>query len=560
MKPLLLLLLSLAASAAPANRDAPFAALADRYFDQVYFPANPSNATSDGLHQYDARLEDFSRAAIDRQIAGLRRFEREIAAFSAAGLSPLAAGDRDLLLSHIRGTLLTLETLRPWENNPDLYSSTASSAVFTIMSRKFAPPADRLRSVVARERLIPPLFDAARANLRNPPRIYTEIALEQLPGIRSFFEKDVPAAFPGALTPEFQEANRRVLDALDSYAAFLRRDLLPRSRGDFRIGAANYRRKLLYDEMVDTPLDRLLDAGYADLRRNQAEFHRVAALIDPKRAPRDVLATLERDHPAPDRLLQAFRDVLGGLRSFIEDHRIVTIPSPVPPTLQETPPFMRALTFASMDTPGAFEKVAREAFFNVTLPESGWSAERIAGHMAAFNRGTIVSTAIHEAYPGHYTQFLFLQQAPSRVRKILGCSSNAEGWAHYAEQMMLDEGYAAGDRMLRLGQLQDALLRDARYIVGISMHTGKMTYPQAIDFFVNEGFQTRANAEREARRGTSDPTYLVYTLGKLEILRLRDDCRRRQGAAFNLRDFHDAFLRQGFPPLRLVRQALIRNN
>ena len=177
--------------------------------------------------------------------------------------------------------------------------------------------------------------------------------------------------------------------------------------------------------------------------------------------------------------------------------------------------------------------------------------------MAGFSRGTIISTAIHEAYPGHYVQFLWLQQVPSKVRKLIQVSSNAEGWAHYCEQMLLDEGYGGGDPKLRLGQLQDALLRDARYIVGISMHTGKMTYEQGIDFFVKEGYQTRANAERETKRGTSDPTYLYYTLGKLEILRLRDDYKKKRGAQFTLKEFHDRFLQQGAPPLSIVRRAML---
>jgi uncharacterized protein (DUF885 family) len=253
--------------------------------------------------------------------------------------------------------------------------------------------------------------------------------------------------------------------------------------------------------------------------------------------------------------------VLGGLRDFITAHHIVTIPSQVMPIVEETPPFMRATTFASMDTPGPFENVAKEGFFNVTLPEATWSKQQIEEHMAGFNRGTIVSTAVHEVFPGHYVQFLWLKDAPmTKVRKLIGCSSNAEGWAHYTEQMMLDEGYGNGDPMLRLGQLQDALLRNARYIVGIQMHTGHMTYDQAVDFFVKEGYQTRANAEVETKRGTADPTYLYYTLGKLEILKLRDDYKRMKGAAFSLEQFHDAFLKQGFPPIKIVRRALLGND
>ncbi|HEX9572652.1 MAG TPA: DUF885 domain-containing protein [Myxococcales bacterium] len=305
----------------------------------------------------------------------------------------------------------------------------------------------------------------------------------------------------------------------------------------------------------------------ADLRRNQREFQRVAKKLAPDRSPEQVLQDLGADHPPPAELLQAFRNTFGDLRGFIAGRRIVTIPSPVPPVVEETPPFMRALTFASMDIPGPFEKRAKEAFFNVTLPEPGWTPKEVEEHMAGFNRGTVISTAIHEAYPGHYVQFLWVQRAPNKVRQLLGCGTNAEGWAHYTEQMMLDEGYGrapgvpeekdAAFLKLRLGQLQDALLRNARYVVGIRMHTADMTFDQGVEFFQKEGYQSHANAVRETKRGTRDPTYLVYTLGKLPILKLRDDYRKKTGDAFRLQDFHDAFLRQGFPPVKIIRRAML---
>jgi len=210
-----------------------------------------------------------------------------------------------------------------------------------------------------------------------------------------------------------------------------------------------------------------------------------------------------------------------------------------------------------MDTPGPYERVAKEAFFNVTTPEPGWSKEQVDSFMGQFNRNTMISVAIHEVYPGHYTQFLWTPYASSKVRKLIGCSSNAEGWAHYDEQMMLDEGYGNGDPKLRLGQIQDALLRNARYIVGISMHTGKMTYDQALDFFQKEGYQPKVVAEVETKRGTGDPTYLVYTLGKLQILKLREDYKKKMGDKFNLQEFHDSFLKAGFPPIKLIRESML---
>jgi uncharacterized protein (DUF885 family) len=228
--------------------------------------------------------------------------------------------------------------------------------------------------------------------------------------------------------------------------------------------------------------------------------------------------------------------------------------------VEETPPFMRALTSASMDMPGPYEKVAKEAFFNVTLPDKGLNARDVEEYMEGFNHGVIVSTAIHEAYPGHYLQGLWLENAPSKARKLIGANTYIEGWAHYCEQMMLDEGYGNGDLKLRLGQLQDALLRNSRYVVGIEMHTGKMTFDQAVEFFVKEGFQTRPNAVKETKRGTSDPTYLYYTLGKLEILKLREDYRKARGAAFTLEEFHNKFLSQGMPPIKIVRRAMLGND
>ena len=526
----------------------------DRFFSDVYFKFNPTTGTSSGFHQYDTRLEDYSKAGIDAQRRALHAAERE---FSALPEDP----DRDLILNYIRAALLDMEQVRTWEKNPDIYSSGVTSSIFTIMSRTFAPPDERLKSVIARERQIPAVFAAARANLKNPPQIYTQIAIEQLPGLVSFFQNDVPGAFKQVTDAQvlagFHESNGRVIEELKSYQQFLEKDLLPRSRGDFRLGANLFRKKLQYEEMVDLPLDRLLEIGMADLRKNQRAFTETAAKIDPSKTPQQILEEITRDHPTPDHLLQSFRDVLGGLKDYIIANHIITIPSPVLPMLEETPPFMRALTTASMDTPGPYETVAKEAFFNVTLPEPSWTAEQVEEHMQGFSRGTIISTAIHEAYPGHYVQFLWMQTIPSKVRKLLGANSNAEGWAHYCEQMMLDEGYGNGDRKLRLGQLQDALLRDARYIVGIEMHTGNMTMEQGIDFFVKEGYQSHINAERETKRGTSNPTYLYYTLGKLEIMKLREDYKKKLGSSFTLEEFHDRFMREGTPPIKIVRKALL---
>ena len=549
-----------------------FAKLADEFFDTYYFPTHPTTATATGIHSYDNKLEDYSRAGIDREVADLQKWNKKVDAIDPKGLDEQSRGDRQLVLNTIHSTLLTLQTIRPWEKNPDTYSSGITYSAFVIMERKFAPLPDRLRVLIEREKRMPAVLQAARTNLRNPPKIYTEIALEQLPGLIAFFTHDVPAAFKDVSDTDLQTqlaaSNKTVIKALGDYQAWLKTDLLPKSKGDFRIGADTYRKKLAFDEMVDTPLDKLIEIDMANLRKNQAEFARVAKEIDPDKTPTQMLAGLAADHPDPSRLLDSFRATFDGLITFIDAKQIITIPSTVRPILEETPPFMRAMTFASMDTPGPYEKVAKEAYFNVTLPDPAWNKQRTDEFMAQFSYPVISSIAAHEAYPGHYVQFLWMHNISDRVRKLLGANTNVEGWAHYCEQMMLDEGLAQSvypndvrqQKMLRLGQLQDALLRNARFVVGIKLHTGQMTFDQAVDFFVKEGYQSHAVGVVETKRGTSDPTYLYYTLGKLEILKLRADVEAKQGKAFNLKQFHDSFMQQGFAPIRIVRHAMLHDD
>ena len=547
--------------------------LVDAYFDTVYLPFNPTEGTSAGLHQYDDKLENYSRASLDKEVVALRAYEKKVAAFPAAKLDQSDGGDREFLLGTIRSELLTLETIRPWQKDPDTYSSGIANSAFTIIERNYAPAEVRLAALIEREKQMPAALEAARANLVNPPKIFTEIALEQLPGIISFFQNDIPAAFTSvkdpALLDEFHASNTAVIQALTRYQQWLKTDVLPRSNGDFRIGTATFSAKLRDDEMVDVPLDRLLEIGYADLHKNQEQFRQVALELDPSKTPMQVLAELQADHPAPDQLLGRFQDTFNNLIEFIREKQIVSIPSDVQPTLENTPPFMRATTFASMDSPGAYETGSHKAYFNVTVPGPDETPQERAESMGAFNIGTIVSTSVHEAYPGHYVQFLFMPQIHSRVRKMLYSNSNVEGWAHYCEQMMLDEGYgrpgwgvkdAREAKLIRLGQLSDALLRDARFIVGIKMHTQGMTIAQAADFFQKEGYQTRSTGLVEAKRGAGDPTYLYYTLGKLMILKLRADVQQKEGAAFSLEKFHNELLRQGGAPLPVVRRAMLGNS
>ena len=551
--------------------DQAFTRLSDSYFDTYYFPTNPTMATADGLHDFDAKLEDYSRAGVDANVKALQQWQTKVAAIDPAKLGERVRGDRELVLNNIRSTLLTLQTIRPWQKNPDIYSSGITNSAFTLMERKFAPQETRLRDLIAREQLMPAVLADAHKNLDNPPLIYTQIALQQLPGLVQFFQKDVPSAFTdvtdAALKKQFADSNAAVIKSLQNYQTWLKTEVLPRSHGDFRIGAAAFRDKLKYDEMVNIPLDQLIAIDMANMKQNQQAFAEVAKQLDPSKTPQQVLAELGSDYPASDKILDTFRATFNNLVGFIQQKQIITIPSDVRPIVEETPPFMRAITFASMDTPGPYETVAKEAYFNVTLPEPDWTAQRTKEFMAQFSYPVISAIATHEAYPGHYIQFLWMHKLDDRARKLLGATTNVEGWAHYCEQMMLDEGLAAyvypNDKhqqlLLRLGQLQDALLRNARFVVGIKLHTGQMTMDQAIDFFVKQGYQSRTVGEVEIKRGTSDPTYLYYTLGKLQIMKLRNDLAAKEGKNFNLQQFHDSFMQQGFAPIAIVREAMLHD-
>jgi uncharacterized protein (DUF885 family) len=550
-------------------------------FMESFFEFQPSAGTRAGFHQYDTRLESYDAARVAQQVARYGQYEKRLGALDTKGWSRWARDDREMLLCFVRSRIFELETQRVWRQNPDYYSSVLSDSTFLLMGRNFASPEVRLAALTARERQMPALLKQARTNLENPPRIFTEIALEQLPGIIDFFRKDVPSAFSEVkdtkLQAEFAQSNAGVIAALGEYEAWIKSDLLARSNGDFRLGAENLRKKLAYEEMVDVPLDRLLQVGVENLQRNQREFQRVAKLIDPSKTPEQLLTQIEREHPAADELLQAFRGKLTGIREFTDTHAIITTPSRTLPTLQETPQFMRATTFASMDAPGPFETKATDAYFNVTLPENDWTPSQVEEYMAAYNWGVITSTAIHEVIPGHYEQYLWNEHVPSRIRQFLSLDlsnigehfsgTNVEGWAHYTEQMMIDEGYGRTPGVpeardipylkLRLGQLQDALLRNARYLVAIRMHTGAMTMDEAVAFFEKEGYQTKSNAEREVKRGTGDPTYLMYTLGKLQIQKLLADWTKRQRRTPKPSEFHDLFMRQGVASVKVIRRALL---
>ena len=540
--------------------DAAFSEVARGYLDDTY-RRQPTLATFLGIHKYNELLRDPSRQAVLDEVAAARQFRDRAAAIDATTLSPANQLDREQLLLAIDSRVLTLETVRPWARDPDSYSSGLTNTAYIMIKRAFAPPDERLRQLVAREKAMPATLAEARKNLDNPPRIYTEIAIEQIDGNRDFFRTAVASAFPTvtdkALLAEFKQANDAVIAALDDYKKWLQSDLLKRSNGDFAIGEDTFRKKLAADEMLALPLDELLAIAEKDLRKNQAAFADTARLLDPKRTPMQVLEAVQADYPPASKLLAVTQSELDALGRFMSDHKLITIPKAAPATVQETPPFLRATTSASMDIPGPFETVATEAYYNMTLPDPKASAKATREFMKQWYYALISNVSVHEVWPGHYLQFLYAKQFPSDIRKVFGAATNSEGWAHYCEQMVIDEGFHADDPRYRLAQIQDALLRNARFIVGIRLHTKGMTVAQAEDFFVTEGYQPRPVAVSESKRGTSDPTYGYYTMGKLMILKLREDYKAKMGAQYSLQKFHDTFIALGPLPLPLIRKAML---
>jgi uncharacterized protein (DUF885 family) len=551
---------SLVAFAAPGDDD--FRDLTQKFIEDD-LRTYPDDATEQGDHRYDDQLTDLSRAAIESRIRATKKWKHDFEAVKPDQLDPANEADREWLIAQLDGRLLDSEQLRTYERAPGEYLPVG--ALHSLIKRNFAPLEMRMLSATAREKAALHNLAAARLNLK-PPRtakVTVDIMLSEMPGVISFLQKDLTEAFDtvaaGPAKTAFLKANGKLIAAMKDYTKWLKTSVLPRATGDFAIGADAYKRMLADQELVDIPLADLETAGEDELVRLQADFQKTAHLIDPNHNPAEVAAALNRAHPSADQLIPTVTAGLAALRDYVVTHHLATIPSEVPPLVRETPPSMRATTFASMDSPGPFEK-STEAYFYVTLPDPSWPEDRREQLLEFFSAPLISDTSVHEVYPGHYVQFLNNRLNPDKVRALYASGANAEGWALYCEQMMLDEGLHKGDPKYRLAQLQMALMRACRYLVGIKMHTKGMTVEQAEAFFETNAYLTPHNAEVESFRGTEDPGYLRYQLGKLMILKLREDLRKKQGADFDLGKFHDAFLREGAVPVRLIRRAMLGND
>ena len=521
----------------------------------------PTAATYAGIHEHDAELEDLSTKRIERRITELQHEMEIIARFDRSKLSFDEAIDLEAIGLEVQSEFFDLAIVRTWQKNPMIYAGLPGRSIDSIMKRAFAPGPERVKLVTGRLTAIPALYVAARANLLQPPaREHTELAIRMAKGSAAFLEKQVldwaRTESSGSPPQEFLDADGKAIAAAHEFATWLETELLPKSTGSYALGPAMFHKKLLLDEMIEMPLDQVLARGEQQLEKDYKEFIATAAKIDSKKTPAEVMKALSEDHPKETELIAFVAASLEDARKFVVEKQLVTLPSEVRPKVSETPGFARAATFASMDTPGAYETVATEAFYYVTPTETFWDEKHKEEHLRMFNRWVTPIINVHEAFPGHYLQFLWRKQLPTKTRKLYGVSSNSEGWAHYTEQMIVDQGFGGGDPRMRLAQLQEALVRDCRYVAGIKMHTAGWTVDQATKLFEEKSFSEPANAREEARRGTYNPTYLYYTYGKIEIQALAAEYKAKKGGT--LRDFHDAFVRLGTLPLPLVRRLLLR--
>jgi uncharacterized protein (DUF885 family) len=556
------------------SADATFAKLAEDYING-YLSWRPQTGTTLGFHEFDGKITEFNKASLDGELARLRSFDQRLDELDTHQLSAQAFYDYRILRGAIRREIFGFDQMQIYTQNPMTYAGVLDVNIY--IKRDFAPLQDRVRSITAILNQAPQIFAAARANLAESlPRPQIEIAVDQAGGAADFLGKDLVDALKqvkdAKLMADFNAANTNAIQELRNFATWLKEQKLPKANDNYALGREKYCKLLEYGEMITLTPEQLLEIAMRELHRKQEDFAEAAKEIDPGKKPIEVFQAIQKDHPTEQNLIPDTARDLEMIRQFLVDHKIISLPSPVRAQVTETPQYLRATSFASMDTPGPFEKKATEAYYYVTPPAGDWPPQQKEEWLSAFNYYTTDIVSIHEAYPGHYVQFLHLNASPAnKLEKIFNSYAFVEGWAHYAEQMMVDEGFGAGSSRApshdeqvkaakyRLAQADEALLRFCRFCVSIKMHCQGMMVDEATKFFQDNCYYEQKPAQQEAMRGAFDPEYLYYTVGKLEIFKLRQDYRKQEGARFTLQKFHDEMLRHGAPPIRLLREIMLKD-
>jgi uncharacterized protein (DUF885 family) len=537
----------------PAAAAADWNAFVQEFLDG-YFELNPTYGVSAGRHEFDGRLPDWSPAGLATYSTWLAAQRERAKSFDAAALDEAQRFEREYLLAVVdREQFWNDESGFPFRN-PQFYADELDPDVYVI--REYAPLKDRMLAYTAYARAIPKAVAQIRANLKPPlPATYVNIGHIVFGGFAKFFETDVPGIFAAvddaALQSEFSKANDAAIAALKSLDEWIL-SLKDTASNDFALGAEKYRNMLWNSERVDVSLDELRRIGERDLERNIAAMREACGEFAPGATIEDCVARVDAIKPKDDPVSEARRQ-LEQLKPFLIAQKLVTIPGPEEAQVNESPPYRR-YNSAYISIPGPYEKNLPSVYY-IAPPDPAWTAEEQAAYIPGAHM--LMYTSVHEVWPGHFTQFLHANRSPSKFGQVFVGYAFAEGWAHYTEELMWEAGLGAGDPKSRIGQLNQALLRDVRYLSSIGMHTGGMTVEQSERMFREKAFQDAATSRQQAARGTFDPEYLNYTMGKLMIRKLREDWTASRGGRDAWQEFHDKFLGYGGPPIPLVRKAML---
>ncbi len=518
------------------------------------FEADPPTAVWAGRHEFDGRLPDLSRAGIDNEIRRLRMQRDRALRFRDEDLDEARRFERDYVAARLDGNLFWLESAELPFRDPTYYSGELDPNVY--VSREYAPLAERLRAYIKYARAVPAAAEHIRTNLRTPmPRTYVQVGRTTFGGLATFYEQDVPGIFSAVDDPTLQadlrEANAAAIAAMRGLDAWLATQEAT-ATDQFALGPEKFSEMLRRTEQIDVPLSRLKEVAERDLARNLAALRAACDIYAPGQRSEACVARMQADKPQGIGVDRA-QAQLDELRAFVEKNRLVTIPASDQARVAEAPAYER-WNLAFIRIPGPYEK-RLPAIFYISPPDPAWSAADQAAYVPG--KASLLFTSVHEVWPGHLLQFLHSNRSRTKVGQIFMDYAFNEGWAHYAEEMMWEAGLGQGDAETHIGQLDGALLRDARLLSAIGLHTGGMSVAESETLFRDKAFQDPGNARQQAARGTFDPGYGNYTLGKLMIMKLRSDWTATRGGRSAWKAFHDKFLSYGAPPVPLVRRAMM---
>ncbi|MFA4947977.1 MAG: DUF885 domain-containing protein [Candidatus Krumholzibacteriia bacterium] len=556
------------------GENAKFERLAKQYF-RDNLRTNPAFATWAGEHRYDHDLDDVSREAIDARIASAKSYLAGIGSVEADKLSPDNRIDAEILANSIRLDILLFEDIRAFETNPMLYTNFLGNSIYYLIARDFAPLDERLDAAADRLVKFPAAVEQAMANLSNPPKPYTEMAISQNRGLIALIERDLLREAEKApdKKKKIEKAANVALDALHTFQIFLEKDLLDRSLGDYRLGDEVYRR--LADGLLQSDMspEEIVAAAYAEIDRVHSEMYELAVPLfaemtgielpaNPGRAERTaivrkVLDEIAKDHPKPAELLDACKAAYAEAEAFVRERDILTIPDE-PIEIIWTPEYSRGLSIVALEAPGPLDRGMKYCFVVSPVPED-YDQKELDSYLREYNNEMIRLVTIHEAMPGHYVQFAYANRNPSMVRSVCLNSAFVEGWGVYCMELMNELGFRGGDARLVLTWKKFYLRVLTNAIIDSGMHREGMTESEAVRLMTGEGFQEESEAAIKWRRAMINPGYLsTYFSGYLEIRRLRLEAEQRLGDRFRLKEFHEKLLRQGALPPRLAREALFR--